>query len=74
MAISYVTFSWLRGEPFEYDPSDGLAYHEGLFGLPMSFGKAIQLLALMVYTTTTIRSRLSIVFSVNLSVLGSNVF
>jgi len=29
MAISYITFSWLRGEPFEYDPSDGLAYHQG---------------------------------------------
>lgn len=39
MAISYVTFSWLRGEPFEYDPSDGLSYHEGAVWFADEFWK-----------------------------------
>ena len=39
MAISYITFSWLRGEPFEYDPSDGLSYHEGAVWFANEFWK-----------------------------------
>ena len=39
MAISYVTFSWLRGEPFEYDPTDGWAYHYGAVWFADEFWK-----------------------------------
>lgn len=41
ITITYFLYNYLRGEPFEYDPSDGLAYHEEALWYVECFRKGI---------------------------------